>query len=168
MADVVKAEGLVITLTKSGNVYPIACTRNATLSISRDFLQLAPKTDGKFRDFLPYRKQFTISGSGLLKLSESFMHGFQIFDLFGTTDTLYTGYLDIIDKQNNFYVYKFQCYFSEVSLESTSGQELATYNYTLQGTGPLTSASVYASPTVVSGQVTANNPDVYKLSLIHI
>lgn len=168
MADVVKAEGLVITLTKSGNVYPLACTRNASLSINRDFISLAPKTDGKYRDYLANRRSFTISGSGLLKLSESYMHGFQAFDLFGSSDTLYTAYLDIIDKQNNFYVYKFQCYFSDISLESTSGQELSSYSYTLQGTGPLTAASQYASPTVSSGQVTAYDPDVYKLVAVGI
>jgi len=168
MADVVKAEGLVITLTKSGNVYPLACTKDATLSISREMLALAPKTDGKFREFIPYKRQFTISGTGLLKLSQSFMHGFQIFDLFGSSDTIYTAYLDIIDAQNNFYVYKFNCYFTDISLESTSGTNFATYSYTLQGTGGFTIASVYASPTVVAGQVTANDPDVYKLVAVGI
>jgi hypothetical protein len=168
MADVVKAEGLVITLTKSGNVYPLACTKNATLSISRDYFTLASKTLGKFKEFIPAKKTFTISGTGLLKLTESFMHGFQIFDLFGSSDTMYTAYLDIIDAQNNFYVYKFNCYFTDISLESTSGTNFATYSYTLQGTGGFTIASVYASPTVTSGQVTANDPDAYKLVAVGI
>ena len=168
MADVVKAEGLVITLTKSGNVYPLACTRNATLSVTREMLALAPKTDGKFREFIPYKRQFTVTGNGLLKLSQSYMHGFQIFDLFGSSDTKYTAYLDIIDTSNNFYVYKFECYFTDISLDSTSGTEFATYNYTLQGTGGFTAVSQYASPTVTSGQVTALDPNVYKLVAVGI
>ena len=168
MADVVKAEGLVITFTKNGNVYPLACTKDATLSVSRDFLELAPRSNGIFREYLPNRRTFTVSGSGLLKLSQSYMHGFQIFDLFGSSDTMYTAYLDIIDAQNNFYVYRFNCYFTDISLASTSGTNFATYNYTVQGTGDFTIASQYASPTVVSGQVTANDPDTYKLVAVGI
>jgi len=163
MADVVKAEGLVITYSKSGQVYPIACSRNATLSVSRDFYTLAAKTSGKFKEFLPGRRTFTISGNGLLKLSESFMHGFTLFDLFQTNDTTYTAYLEIIDNQNNFYVYKFNCIFQDVSLESSSGTQFATYNYTIQGTGGFTAVSQYSTQTVTSGQVTALDPDVYRL-----
>jgi len=38
MGDVVKSEGLVIAVTDtSGNVYPFACTKDATINISRDF-----------------------------------------------------------------------------------------------------------------------------------
>lgn len=163
MADVVKAEGLVITYTKNGKVYPLACTKNATLSISREFLQLAPKTDGKFREVIPYKRSYTISGTGLLKLVGTYMQDFNMFDLFGSSDTLYTCYLEIIDNQNNFQVYKFQCYFSDISLESTSGTNFATYSYTLQGTGPFTAVTQYSSQTVSSGQVTASDPDVYRL-----
>lgn len=168
MADVVKAEGLVIAYQRSGNVYPLACTKNATLSINREFLQLASKTSGKFREVIPYKRSFSISGTGLLKLSGTYMQDFNMFDLFGSSDVLYTAYLDIIDNQNNFQVYKFQCYFSDISLESTSGSNFATYSYTLQGTGAFTSITTYSSQTVTSGQVTANDPDVYKLVAVGI
>jgi hypothetical protein len=168
MADVVKAEGLVIALTKDGNVYPLACTKDATLSVNRELLALAPKTDGKFKEFLPYKRQFTISGNGLLKLDQSYMHGFGVFDLFDTSDTLYTAYLDIIDNQNNFKVYKFSCYFTDVSLESSNGTQFSSYSYTLQGSGPFTLASVTSQQTVTSGQVTAQDPAVNKLVAVGI
>lgn len=163
MADVVKAEGLVITYTKNGQVYPLACTKNATLSINRDFYTLAAKTSGKFKEFIAGRRTFTISGNGLLKLTGTYMHGFDIFDLFGSNDTTYTAYLEIIDNQNTFQVYKFNCIFQDVSLESSSGTNFATYSYTIQGTGAFTSVSQYSSQTVTSGQVTALDPAIYRL-----
>lgn len=168
MADVVKAEGLVIAYNKDGNIYPIACSRNATLSVTRDFYTLAAKTSGKFKEFIAGRRTFTISGSGLLKMAESYMQPFALFDLFGSTDVTYTGYLDIIDNQNNFAVYKFNCIFQDVSLESTSGTNFASYNYTLQGTGPFTAVSTTSTQTVTSGQVTAQDPAVQKLVAVGI
>lgn len=163
MADVVKAEGLVITYTKNGQVYPLACTKNATLSINRDFYTLAAKTSGKFKEFIAGRRTFMISGNGLLKLTGTYMHGFDIFDLFGSNDTTYTAYLEIIDNQNTFQVYKFNCIFQDVSLESSTGTNFATYSYTIQGTGAFTSVSQYSSQTVTSGQVTALDPAIYRL-----
>ncbi len=168
MADVVKAEGLVIAYNKDGNIYPIACSRNATLSVNRDFYTLAAKTSGKFKEFIAGRRTFTISGNGLLKLAESNMQPFALFDLFGSSDVTYTGYLDIIDNQNNFAVYKFDCIFQDVSLESSSGTNFATYSYTLQGTGPFTAVSTTSTQTVTGGQVTAQNPATQKLVAVGI
>lgn len=43
MADPVKAEGLVIAYTVGSTIYPLACAKDATLSIASDMLELAPK-----------------------------------------------------------------------------------------------------------------------------
>ncbi len=163
MADVVKAEGLVIAYLFEDNVYPLACAKNASLTISRDFLELAPKTNGLYREYLPARRNFTISGSGLMKLAQDYMHPFAFFEEFFTsTETKYTAYLDIIDAQNNYKVYQFNCYIQDITLDSTIGSN-ASYSYNIQGTGNFTELTVVDTYTVTSGTIPARNPATHKL-----
>lgn len=169
MADAVKSEGLVIAVTNaSGNVYPFACAKTATLSITRDFLELAPRTNGIFREYLPNRSTFTVSGSGLVKMVQSNMQPITFFDSFiEGNDTEFIGYLDIIDAQGNYKVYKFTCIVQDLSLESSVTQN-ATYSFTLQGTGPLTEITTVDSYTVSSGKITARNTAAFKLVAVGI
>ena len=163
MADVVKAEGLVIAYTLDGDVYPLACAKNSSLTISRDFLELAPKTNGLYREYIPARRNFTISGSGLMKLAQAYMQPFAFFEEFFTgTDTKYTAYLDIIDAQNNYRVFEFDCYIQDLTLDSTIGSN-ATYSYNIQGTGAFTELTVVDTYTVSSGTIPARNPATHKL-----
>lgn len=163
MADVVKAEGLVIAYTFENDVYPLACAKNASLTISRDFLELAPKTNGLYREFIPARRNFTISGSGLVKMAQSFMQPFAFFEEFFTgSDTKFTAYLDIIDAQNNYRVFSFNCYIQDLTLESTVGTNV-TYSYNIQGSGAFTELTVIDTYTVTSGTIPARNPSSHKL-----
>jgi hypothetical protein len=163
MADVVKAEGLVIAYTLDGDVYPLACAKNSSLTISRDFLELAPKTNGLYREFIPARRNFTISGSGLMKLAQSFMQPFAFFEEFFTgSDTKFTAYLDIIDAQNNYRVFSFDCYIQDLTLDSTVGTNV-TYSYNIQGSGAFTELTVVDTYTVASGTITARDPADFKL-----
>ena len=163
MADAVKAEGLVIAYTFENNVYPLACAKNSSITMSRDFLELAPKTNGLYREYITGRRGFTISGSGLVKMAQSYMHPIGFFDDFFTgSDTMYTAYLDMIDAQNNYKVYEFDCYIQDITLDSTVGG-LANYNYTIQGTGGFTELTVVDTYTVASGTIPARNPATHKL-----
>jgi hypothetical protein len=163
MADVVKAEGLVIAYTFEDNVYPLACAKNSSLNISRDFLELAPKTNGLYRSYIPTRRNFTISGSGLVKMAQAFMQPFAFFEEFFTgTDEKYTAYLDIIDAQNNYRVFKFDCYIQDLTLDSTIGSN-ATYSYNIQGSGSFTELTVVDTYTVTAGTIPARNPATHKL-----
>jgi len=163
MADVVKAEGLVIAYTFEDNVYPLACAKNSSLNISRDFLELAPKTNGLYRSYIPTRRNFTISGSGLVKMAQAFMQPFAFFEEFFTgTDEKYTAYLDIIDAQNNYRVFKFDCYLQDLTLDSTIGSN-ATYSYNIQGSGSFTELTVVDTYTVTAGTIPARNPATHKL-----
>ena len=163
MADVVKAEGLVIAYTFENNVYPLACAKNSSLNISRDFLELAPKTNGLYREFIPARRNFTISGSGLVKMTQDFMQPFAFFEEFFTgTDEKYIAYLDIIDAQNNYRVFQFNCYIQDLTLDSTIGSN-ATYSYNIQGTGSFTELTVVDTYTVTAGTIPARNPATHKL-----
>ena len=166
MADIVKTEGLVLAINSGGNVYPFACAKNSTLSINTEFLELAPKTNNIFKEYIPSRKNATISGSGLFKLSESYKQPFGFFDNFITgTETKYTAYIDIIDPSNNYLAYEFDCYISQLSLDSTYGTN-PSYNFTLQVTGPITFLNEDDTYTVTSGKITGRNPSTYKLLAI--
>ena len=163
MADAVKAEGLVIAYLYEDNVYPLACAKNSSITMTRDFLELAPKTNGLYREYITGRRGFTISGSGLVKMAQSFMHPIGFFDDFFTgSDTKFTAFLDMIDAQNNYKVFQFDCYIQDITLDSTVGG-LANYNYTLQGTGGFTELTVVDTYTVTSGTIPARNPATHKL-----
>lgn len=169
MAEVVTAQGLVLAFTNaSGNVYPFACTKDATISITRDFLELAPRTNGVFREYLPNRSSFSISGSGLVKMVQSNLQPITFFDNFiEGTDAAFVGYLDMIDASGNYKVYEFDCIIQDLSLSSSIGQN-SSYNFTLQGTGPLTEITTVDSYTVASGNITGRNPATFKLVAVGI
>jgi hypothetical protein len=169
MAEVVTAQGLVLAFTNAGgNVYPFACTKDATISITRDFLELAPRTNGVFREYLPNRTSFSISGSGLVKMVQSNLQPITFFDNFiEGTDAAFVGYLDMIDASGNYKVYEFDCIIQDLSLSSSIGQN-SSYNFTLQGTGPLTEITTVDSYTVASGNITGRNPATFKLVAVGI
>lgn len=169
MAEVVTAQGLVLAFTNaSGNVYPFACTKDATISITRDFLELAPRTNGVFREYLANRSSFSISGSGLVKMVQSNLQPITFFDNFiEGSDSAFVGYLDIIDASGNYKVYEFDCIIQDLSLSSSIGQN-SSYNFTLQGTGPLTEITTVDSYTVASGNITGRNPATFKLVAVGI
>ena len=164
MAEVVNAQGLVIAVTSpAGDVYPFACTTNASISITSDFIELAPKTNGVFREYIKGRSGYTISGSGLVKMTESYMQPITFFDNFiEASDSEFIGYLDIIDASGNYKVYKFSCIVQDLTLDSAIGQN-SSYSFTLQGTGPLTEITIVDSYTVSSGKITSRSTASYKL-----
>lgn len=168
MADVIKAEGLVLAaMDANDNVYPFACATNSSITINSEIIELAPKTNTVFRSYIPGRQTFSVSGSGLAKLVESNMQGINFFDNFITgTNTKFKCFLDLIDNQNNYQSYEFECIITSLSLDSTYGS-FTTYNYTLQGTGPIIDTLIRDQDVVVSGKVTApagSEPGgVYKL-----
>lgn len=164
MADAVKAEGLVIAVTNgSGGVYPFACAKDASISFSRDTIELAPKTNNVYREYIKGRQSFTISGSGLVKLAESYLQPITFFDDFiDGIDSEVVGYLDIIDTSNNLRVYQFNAIINELSLASNVGS-LGQYNYAMQGSGPLTELSVIDTYSVSSGKITARDTATHKL-----
>ena len=169
MADVLTAEGLVLAVTNaSGAVYPFACSKSATLSISRDFLELAPRSNGVFREYLQNRSSFTISGDGLVKIVQSNMQPITFFDTFiKGSDSEFVGYLDMLDGSGNYKVYTFTCIIQDLRINSSVGST-PTYSYSLQGTGPITEISEVDSYTVSSGKITARNSSTYKLVAVGI
>lgn len=167
MADLVKTEGLVLAITDgSGNTYPFACAKNSTLSISKELIELAPKTNGKYKEYLGGRQTATIGGSGLIKMSQSVMHPITFFDSFiEATDTSYVGYVDFIDAQNNYKLYKFTCIIQDLSIDSTYGG-IPSYNFTLQVTGGFTELTIIDTYVVSGGTITGRSTSTHKLVAI--
>jgi hypothetical protein len=163
MGDVIKAEGLVLAINDGTNIYPIGCAKNTTIAVNTEYHELAPKTNNLFREYLPNRRSFTLSGSGLNKIYESYKHTMLFFLDFATgTDTIYTGYLDMIDSSNVYAVFEFKCYISSLTLDSTYGAN-TTYSYTLQGTGPFVRITDNDTNVVSGGTIPGRNPLLYKL-----
>lgn len=164
MADAVKAEGLVLALTnESGGVYPFACAKNASLTITSEPIELAPKVNSPYRQYIKGRKTYTINGSGLVKIVESNMQPITFFEPFiESSDVTYIGYLDIIDNQNNYKVYQFNCVITSLSIDSNVGN-FGQYTYTLQGTGPFTEITSVDTYTVSGGTITARSTSTWKL-----
>lgn len=169
MAEAVLSEGLVIAVTNpSGGVFPFACAKNATLSISRDTLELAPRTNGVFREYIQNRMSFTVSGNGLVKMAESNMQPITFFDTFiEGTDQEFLCYLDMIDKTGNYKVYQFTAFITSLSI-SSNVNEFGSYDYTLQGTGPLVEITTVDSYVVSSGKITARSTATFKLVAVGI
>ena len=169
MADVVKAEGLVIAATdSSGNIYPFACAKNSSITIVRDFLETAAKTSGPYREYLKSRMTYTVTGDGLVKMAESNMLPVTFFDPFiKNTDTSFVAYLDLIDFQGNYKVYKFGCIIQELTLSSPVGR-FGQYNFTLQGTGPITELTIVDTYVVSGGTITGRSTATHKLVAIGI
>ena len=166
MADIVRTEGLVLAINDGTNIYPFACAKDSTLTITNDFLELAPKTNAMFREFIPNRKGFTLSGSGLVKLAESTKQPIGFFNNFIIgSDVSYTAYIDIIDSSNNYAAYEMSCYITDLTLESSYGGN-PSYSFSLQGTGPLVQLTESDTFTVASGKITGRNPATHKLVAI--
>lgn len=170
MADVLKTEGLVIAATNgSGGVFPFACAKNATITINKDFLELAPKTNAVFREYIGARQGFTISGNGLVKMSENYVQPITFFDNFieGASTTSFLCYLDLIDPQGNYKVYQFSAFIQSLTLNSATGS-IPSYSFSLQGSGPITEITTVDSYVVSSGKITARSTSTYKLVSVGI
>jgi hypothetical protein len=156
MADTLKAEGLVIAAMGTGNnVYPFACATNSSITISGETLEIATISNNSFRSFVSGRQSFTVSGSGLAKMTEKSMNGINFFDNFITgTNTKFKCFLDLIDNQNNYQSYEFYVIITSLTLDSTYGS-FPTYSYTLQGASPITDTLIRDQDVVASGKVTA-------------
>jgi hypothetical protein len=156
MADTLKAEGLVIAaMDSSGNAYPFACATNSSISISGETLEIATISNNSYRSFIGGRQSFTVSGSGLAKMTETSMNGINFFDNFITgTNTKFKCYLDLIDNQNNYQSYEFYVIITSLSLDSTYGA-FPTYSYTLQGASPISDTLTRLQTTVASGKINA-------------
>lgn len=164
----ITAEGLVMTLEYAGNIYPIGCAKDVTLNVNRSFIELAPKSNSRFREYYPDRITGTITGNALVILEGSSSHpiGSLMQDIYAITPTLFNITFDILDNKSsapNYIAWQTTAYLQDLTLNSASGQN-PSYSFTLQISGPIipstsgnSTLSTYQQ-TLASGKVSAQNP----------
>jgi hypothetical protein len=172
MAYNITAEGLVMTITSGGNTYPVACAKDVSLNLNRSFLELAPKTNEVFREFLPERVTGTITGNALVLLEGDYSHPTTVLlsDMYDTTPTLFTITFDVLDNKTsapNYIAYETTAYVQDITMNSATGQN-PSYSFTLQISGPVVpstsgTTTLAQQATLASGKVTAQNPADWKL-----
>jgi hypothetical protein len=168
LREIVKSDGLVIAFTRDdGKVYPFACAKDTSITITRDMIELAPKSNNYFRRFIPGKRSFTVTGTGLVKLVyQGAQMGLEYFDdMFTTTNTNFIAYLDMISPYPDYKIYQFNCYISELTLDSVVNG-FASYSYTLQGNGAFTEITNVDSAIVgsdSSGLISARDSNNWQL-----
>lgn len=164
----ITADGLVMTITYGGNTYPVGCAKDVTLNLNRNFLELAPKINSRFREYFPDRVTGTITGNALVILEGSNSHPIQTLmqDIYAINPTLFTVTFDILDNKTsapNYIAYETTAYLQDITLNSATGQN-PSYSFTLQISGPIIPAGGSGSTlttfqqTLASGKVSAQNP----------
>lgn len=137
MANVLQSNGLVIYLYDGEGYSPFGCAKTSTITINRDTIELAPKSNLGYKSFIKSRNSFTVSGNGLITLFEPSKISISNFDLFieGNDSANITGRFEMTSMSGAYKKYSFEGILTNLTLESTIG-EFATYSFTIQGTGP--------------------------------
>lgn len=160
MSNAIKADGLVLGFDDGFHVYPMACAKTSTFTITQDFIELAPKTSSEWREYITARKTFVVSGDGLLKLDDTYAYGDDYLDdKIVTGSNEITGFLFMADSTDG-KLYKFTGYMNELSYSASVGG-FAQYSYSIQGTSEPTLA-LDTAQTVTAGAVTGVNPATYR------
>jgi hypothetical protein len=138
MAEVLQSNGLVLNILKGATYVPFACAKTSTITINKEMIELAPKSNSIYRRYMQGRASFTMTGDGLIKLNETASISFDFFDSFiEGTDTVLQGMFSVTDPQGNYKKYSFYGYFSQLTLDSTIGS-IPSYSFTIQGDGGFT------------------------------
>jgi hypothetical protein len=124
---IVKGTDVSIQFKSSGTYYNLQCSKDATITITQDNLELAPKTSHRYKRFIPNRISGTIQGSGVVESSTTY----NIFQL----QTLQLAGTDAECKFNvGSKTYTINCLISEISISSAaSGFANFTYNLIING-----------------------------------
>lgn len=124
---VVKASEVTIQFKNSGVYYSLKCSKDATISITQDNLELAPKTNHRYKKFIPNRISGTIQGSGVIDSSDNYsFFQLQTLQLAGTDAECKL----IVGSKT----YTINCLISELSINAAaSGFANFTYNLIING-----------------------------------
>lgn len=124
---VVKASEVTIQFKNSGVYYNLKCSKDATISITQDNLELAPKTNHRYKKFIPNRISGTIQGTGVLDSSNNYsFYQLQTLQLAGTDAECKL----IVGTKT----YTIDCLISELSINAAaSGFANFTYNLIING-----------------------------------
>lgn len=141
MSEVLQSNGLVLYLNNGDGYYPFACAKTSTITIDREVIELAPKTNNAYKRYIKGRNSFTVSGNGLITLFESFSFSITNLDSYieGTDygTGIIQGRFEMTNPSGLYKKYSFEGIFTNLTLDSTIGQS-PTYSFIIQGTGAFT------------------------------
>lgn len=142
MADVVRGKACILYLKLGSVYYPVACTRDVSMTIDRDMIELAPRASSDAREYEYGRYTGEITGSGLTKINTSPDNLYTIFDIVGyqLSKVKALAKFSLEDPQGNLKVFECNTLVKTTGFTKTSGQILG-HSYTLQITGPVTVSS---------------------------
>ena len=121
-----------LTKDPDGTFMQIAFARRATISMSREMIEVASSTSGIYKEYLPLRIKWSASIDGLLSDKQE-----ELYSLFEAGKALDISWQD--GNQNtpiNFF-YRGKAYIKSLVLTGNI-HEMATFSVELQGTGTLT------------------------------
>ena len=137
MASPVQAQAVVI-YAKIGSVYyPIACAKDASITTTSDFIELAPRSSAVWREYEYGRITGEITGTGVTKVNTGDSL-YSIFDLHGYQFSqlkILVKY-SVNDPEGNYKVYECNTLVREMNITG-SAAALSGYSYALQITGPV-------------------------------
>jgi hypothetical protein len=128
---VVQANGLVLYVVLGSGYYPIACTRDVTISTETEMIETAPKENGIWRAYAPGRITGTISGNGLVNIQPGagYYSALNVWDYQFSQETVLVK-ADISDGTDT-YIYECQCLVQSVQLTGSAANPMG-FSYTLQ------------------------------------
>jgi hypothetical protein len=141
MASPVQAKAVVL-YAKIGSVYyPVACAKDASITTSAEFLELAARTSSPWREYEYGRLTGKINGSGITKVNTG-GNLYSIFDVLGQqlSRLKFMVKFSANDPEGNYKVFECNVLVEEVNI-SGSAATLSNYTYSLQITGPLSVSS---------------------------
>jgi hypothetical protein len=141
MASPVQAKAVVL-YAKIGSVYyPVACAKDASITTTAEFLELAARTSSPWREYEYGRLTGKINGSGITKVNTG-GNLYSIFDVLGQqlSRLKFMVKFSANDPEGNYKVFECNVLVEEVNI-SGSAATLSNYTYSLQITGPLVVSS---------------------------
>lgn len=124
---IVKAFDVSIQFKSSGVYYNLQCSKDVTISITQENLELAPKTNHRYKKFIPSRISGSIQGTGVIESTNNYnFFQLQTLQLAGTDAECKL----IVGSKT----YTINCLISELSINSAaSGFANFTYNLLING-----------------------------------
>lgn len=142
MGDVVRGRACVLYMKLGSVYYPIACTTDVSINVTRDMIELASRSSSDAREYEYGRYTGEITGSGLVKVNSAPDNLYTIFDIVGyqLNAQKVLAKWSIEDTDGNVKVFECNTLIREAGVSKNSGQ-IARHSYTLQITGPISISS---------------------------
>jgi hypothetical protein len=154
MADAVRGNAVILYVQLGEYYYPIACSKDVSITTTSDFLELAPRSSSIWREFIPSRISGQITGNGITKIVSDSLYS--VFDLMGYQfdQTPVLAKFELTDPSANIKVFECETLVEECNVSGEAGR-LSNHSYSLKITGPVTMSTTDVEegpPTVVVGE----------------